>query len=287
MYALLTTQAVHPITIIYNLRIAETTRRQGIMKDLARPNIIAITPFGQWRNRCDGARQKCLGAIGTYMYGREKWYIRADTAVGNVREKNRLGCFGRTQMDDVLLTAGYGFSASEQAQFTLCGMVGIPTHKDTGFQLIQFGTGHASIGAQFDGAYSFDHQHIMGAVRYIHFFPRNTCIPLVSSQPFRFDLGNLIDLLVAYNHRWGPHKLELGYNPTFAFGASLRPTIPELAGQANFTRSSLFITYQYLFFIRDTPNSIIFGYSFGLDHKPTPLQIKRQMTAWFSWGVNF
>ncbi len=284
------------ISVVYNLRIAETTRRQAVKEDHhLKPTTIATTFVGQARETYDGFHQDSESVIATGIYTQEKWYVRSDFAVGHVRQKGHGLCFSQTETDDILLYGGYSH-INKKTRFTLSGIFGIPTHNlDTqDFEGITFGTGHVGLGAQLDGSFLFadydSHRHlIMGAARFVHFFPRNIHLNLNNfCKKFDFNIGNLADLLVVFHSNWRKHSLEIGYNPEFLFSASICPSLDDVAAQTNYIRSSFYASYSYGFLIHNhLPNAIIVGFSYSFDHRPKQFGLKNGYTAWVTWGVNF
>jgi hypothetical protein len=168
--------------------------------------------------------------------------------------------------------------------------LGIPTHKDTSLQALQFGTGHVGLGGQLDGVWSLnDHQQFSAAARFIHFFPREVDILFNNlEQEFDFGLGNVADLMILYQHTWRPHQIEFGYNPTFIFDAHIAPRLPGVLEQINSTTHNIFGSYRYGFLIKKKyPSAFIIGTSMGISPKPETLGNTRIVTSWLSWGINF
>ncbi|HEV2917272.1 MAG TPA: hypothetical protein VGW78_06040 [Candidatus Babeliales bacterium] len=276
------------ITIVYNLRIAETTRHQAHAFKKGQASIITATGFNQFRKRENDSRQFAGGLLGTYIYSLESFYVRVATAVGHVSSDGPRDCFAATQMDDVLFSAGYGFSFDDTLRMTISAHVGIPTHSDTSLADMQFGTGHASLGGQIDGLWHYTkNSALLAAVRFIHFFPRT--VP-VDDLPhcFRFTLGNVIDLFFSYQTQWAKrHQIEIGYNPTCICNATIHPTICSITNQINILTQSFFGTYRYGFLLNTMPSAIIIGISYGFDHRPAQLSDQYIVTPWISWGILF
>jgi hypothetical protein len=282
--------SVQAVSVVYNLRIAETTRRQAQESSQKRSSIAATTFFAQFREIHDGAHQKIGGAVGTYLFSPSNYYLRADCAVGHVYTKKDSFHFSRTQADDILFSAGRSHAINERTRVTGSAMLGVPTHKDSALEGLQFGTGHFGLGVQLDGGhvYSKNFRHsIMGATRYIRFLNRKTTFNFNSRDlNFRIELGNLIDLFVSHQSRFGKrHNLEFGYNPTFSFGAGLKPRLFDV--QTSFIRSSFYGSYRYLFLIKKVPSAISIGLSYSFDHLYNVFAIKSGVTSWITWGLNF
>lgn len=281
---------INSVTFVYNLRIAESTRRQALQGNDEHPFIAAVTGIEQFRERYIGSHQNTGGVLGTFLYSPGTFYVRADGAVAKVKEKFRDLCFSRTQSDDILLMGGYSHTFSQKTQGTVSGLFGIPTHKDLGLQGIQFGTGHVGLGAQAEASYKYiPPAMIIMAARYVRFFPRNAPICLFDrEQEFRISLGNLVDILISHYANWHQrHWIEIGYNATFAFGADVCPALDDVAQQISFIRNSFYANYKYGFLIRDIPNALIVGFSYGFDSRPKEFGFKKSLTGWLTWGVKF
>ncbi len=288
----------YPISIVYNLKIAEITKRQAFEDRFSQPSTIAVTGIEQFRQTYDGRQQNIASALGTYIYLPKNTYFRIDAAVGNIRQKYgpdpEQTTFHKTQTDDILFSFGQTFVTGKKTRATTSLMVGIPTHRDfTFYKGLQFGTGHFGFGGQFEASHSYWHNTlssttIIGALRFIHFFPRCVCIPLLEEQ-FRFGLGNLVDLFIAHLAKFRKNRIEFGYNPSFAFNAYLDPcrSLNGLLDSSSFIRSSFYIAYKRLFLIHTYPSAITAAFSYGFDHKPKTVGIKNQFTVWSTWGINF
>lgn len=282
---------MHSATLVYNLRIAETTKRQALDNEYRRPSTAAFTLVNQSSKRYDTTCLGYTGGLATLYYATESLHIQADFAAANVRQEKDSVKFSRTQIDDILLTAGYSCSLDDHTRITFSGMLGIPTHKDLSFEGIQFGTGHVGIGVQMDGSffYAAHYQHfILAAARYLHFFSREVVITInKQDKKFRFTIGNAVDLFIAHNSNWGRHRLELGYNPTFVFEAAIQPNLDTVVDQTNYIRSSFFGSYRYLFFLGKSPCGIGVGLSYGFDHIPKDFGSKRIIAVWLGLSINF
>ena len=276
------------VTIVYNMRIAETTKAKNSSLVETLPSIGVLTPFVQFRNHNNPLTQSTGGLLGTYIYADNSWYARINAAVGRVHADScTLGTFSRTQTDDILLSGGHGWNLTDACSVSLSGHLGIPTHNDDSLQLFQLGTGHVALGAQLDGAYAYgDTQAFLGAVRFIHFFPRDVTITVQDvTYNLVVNIANALDLLMVYQHTWGPHLLGIGYNPTLTFGSSLKPSLIEV--KTNTTVNSFFCSYRYDFLIDTMLSAVIFGISYGFGSTPIPDDKVHITTAWFSWGINF
>jgi hypothetical protein len=276
------------ISLVYNLRIAETTKNQFIVFKEKHPSVITVTPVIQFRKTHNDLREFVGGGLGTYIYATDHWYGRVNAAVGRSAETNCMGISdGRTDLDDILFSGGYGHRLNEYAKVTFSAHFGIPTHKDGSLQGIQLGTGHYGLGAQVDGSLKVHTNHaLMAALRFIHFFPRNVKT-ILGPERFNFSIGNLVDLFFTYQGNWERHQLEVGYNPTFLFDASIHPSLATVVKQTDFIASSFYASYRYGFMLCGLPSGIIFGTSYGFDHSPKIFGDKYIVTSWFSFGVKF
>lgn len=284
---------LHSSTVVYNLRIAEATRRQAADSKYRRPSLAVVALVSQWSKSRDDIQFSYTAGLLSLYHSKKSFFIRADMAVGHVTQKTDDTKFSRTQTDDILLSGGYSFALSERSRFTLSGLFGIPTHKDTGLEGVQFGIGHFSVGAQLDGAffYSSHFNHtIFTAARYIRFFPRDisTCIAKQKLE-FNFNLGNAIDLFISHASRWGKrNRFEFGYNPTFVFQANICPRLDDFIHRINFINSSFFANYRYGFLIKQKfPSGFGVGLSAGFQHIPKDVGLKYIITIWGGWGINF
>lgn len=288
----------YPVSIVYNLKIAEITKRQAFEERFSNPSTAALTGIEQFRKTYDGRRQNIASALGTYIYAPHNTYFRVDGAVGNIRQKCGPNptetAFEKTQTDDILFSLGQTFVTGKQTRATVSMLLGVPTHRDfTFYNGLQFGTGHVGLGGQFEASHAYWHKGlssttIIGAVRFVHFFPRNVCIPLLHEE-FKFGLGNLVDLFIAHLAKFKKNRIELGYNPAFTFNAYLDPCLrlDGLLDGSSFIRSSFYIAYKRLFLIHQYPSAITAAFSYGFDHRPKTVGIKNQFTIWSTWGINF
>lgn len=300
---------IHPATLVYNLRIAQATKHRASELEQAmhvepkitrvrgkkklkpiHPFVAAVVGLDQLRHRKDGVEQNIGGGIGTVVWVSDSLYVRMDFAAAHLKEKKDGICTSHNQTDDILFSFGITRRLTDHAGFTFSGLFGIPTHKDEGLERLQLGTGHVGIGVQVDASfmYSANHPHhaILAAARLIHFFPGTACATILNQQlRFKADPGNFVDLLVAHYSRWGKNSLELGYNPAFAFGASLCPPLPTIP-TTSVIRNSFYANYRRIFFIRDHASGVGVGVSYSFDNLPV-FGFSRIGTVWVGWGINF
>lgn len=278
------------VSVVFNMRIAELTRRGALSADgdnESRSSLAGI-PFLHYRERRIGLKAHAGGSLAIFLHEREKTYVQIATALGHVSE-SILG-FQReaTQMDDLLISFGQRFVLPANCRVTLSGHVASPLHKDTALIKPQFGIGHPALGGQVDVGWTYDPENdrtFFGAVRVLHFFPGNT--PGVPG-PVRTFPGDLIDIYLAHHLNWGPHGFEWGYNPSFLLHSYIVPPIPQQTVALNLKRSTLYANYQYHFaFSKSHPGMIATGLSYGFDHVPELLGNRYLVTAWMSLGVQF
>jgi hypothetical protein len=289
LYALCSIITLQSITIVYNLRISQITRRQVITGN---PSLFLANLFQQWFKSRYGLKQRDIGVLTSYIHTGTSWYVKVDGALAHVR--NTLNCttITRNQTDDILLSGGYGITPSEGTRVTFSGHLGIPTHKDTILEGIEFGTGHYAIGAQIDGsqAYKLGRPHfLLGAVRIIHFFPRtiasdNPALP----QRYNFGLGNLVDIYLAHQTNWNMrHRIEFGYDGVWGFGANIRPAIANFGATIHFMRNNVFASYAHRIKAFNQPSAVLLTVSYGADTGKNPFGRAYIVTIVGSWAINF
>lgn len=294
------------VSIVYNMKLSEITKR--FQRSMAENSNTQEDPFGitttmvtQIRKTYNNINQNTVAGLVTAQYSSGSWYVGLETAAGHIKNKFPFEVSlvkERTQMDDLLFSAGYAVSINGHTRITFSGLFGIPVHRDFGLLGVQFGTGHVGLGTQFDVAYAYtddlDHT-ILGAIRYVRFLSRfaEACINQKSTC-FDVTLGNLMDVLVSSNHTWDNHRWEFGYDGTFAFGSHLEPPPTELFAetdldedQLTFLRTTFYTTYAYNFSISEHESGILVGFSVGTDHKPIPFGFRRLLAAWVTWGIKF
>jgi len=284
------------ISVVYNLRVSETT--QLITEEFKDPFGFELTFFeeARWQNKLKSQSRSdtsnALGELASFIYivepcGGHSCYMRGDFAFARVTERSDGKLLARHQTDDLLLTAGYSWLLHSRVRFTASGLLGIPTHKDTSLDQVQFGTGHLGFGVQFDTAVHYYQAHkcsIRLAARLIGTIPRNAQF---AGFDYDYNLGEIIDLLVGHHGSFGNHCFEFGYNPTFVVASDLSPDAPKVESQLNLIRNSYYATYEYSFEIRKVNNAVEFGISFGSDVKPKRTGQRLIVFGWFTWDVSF
>lgn len=284
------------ISIVYNIRIAETSKMQTVASMFPRPSLGLVTLFGTFRERYNGIKEGAGGGLFTLLYAPEKFYLRVDGAVGHVFSHDHGVNFSQTQADDLLFSAGYSHGKPDKYRLTYSGLVGFPLHKDTSLEAVQFGYGSYGLGGQLDGSFIYGHNtnhSLRGAARFIHFFPRLS--PGVVNnvvEQFNFGVGNLADLFIAFHSNIKKphntiHKIEAGYNASFFFGAQISPRFDEAITKAGYIRHSFYGIYKYHFLINKIPNLVALALSLGFESAPKYLGNKQIILFWTSWGVNF
>jgi hypothetical protein len=278
------------ISTVYNLRIAETSKHIDVASRLPRSSLVIGTLFGTFREKYNGIKHYCGGGLFTYVYSPESFFLRVDAAVGCVISHDQGVRFSRTQTDDFLFSAGYSPTLSDKMRITFSGLLGFPTHNDTSLEFVQFGYGHYGLGAQMDGSFIYssttDHT-LRAAARLIHFFPRAVPVSVTSSERFKYGLGNLADLFIAFHSIIKQHRVEIGYNASFFFGAHITPNFDDAVKKTNYIRHSFFGMYKYYFLINKTTSTVAMALSGGFEPMPKVYGNKRLITVWASWGVNF
>jgi len=272
-------------SIVYNIKVAETTKRHGVDKAEEHPYMLVATPFAQFREKKDLiTHQLYAGLLGTLGYTKQTWYIKADFAGARVRQTG-LTCVSRMQSDDLLFTGGYSYVINSKAEITFSGLLGFPTHKDRSVAGPQFGYGHVGLGGQIDADYiysqSFQHS-LRPAVRLIHFFPRTA-----DMCHLKVFTGNLVDVYIAFHNTFGKHSCDFGYDFTALFGTRVSPALPDYSAREDFKRSSFFGTYKYDYLIHRFPTSFTLALSYGFDMKPKRVNNKYVVTLWGSWSMSF
>lgn len=278
---------VHPVTFVYNLKIAPNTKLQSLRIQNKCPHIVAFTPIQQWKKKYDGTQQTAGGGLGSYINNHYPWYFEIDWAAAEVKQSN----FSRIQTDDILFTGGYSRIFSKTNRGTISALLGLPTHADHIFSPLQFGLNHVSLGVQLDDSWSYscNKKHILfSAFRYLHFFSRNV-VNCVDDKEFEynFNIGNTIDLLIAHATNWNRHKVEIGYNPTFVFGSSISPALPIVPHSVNGIRNGFYLDYRYAFATKKRLGAISVGVSYSFDSIPKDVGFKRIISTWVTVGVCF
>lgn len=286
------------ISIVYNMRIASITRRQHANEPVDHEHAILGTPVGQWRQLNTGTKQHDAGMLYSYIYTKQSYYIKVDSAVGHaagnipLSSSNGSVHVAVTQWDDLLFTGGYGYEIGSKGRIAYSALFGIPLHRDHLVEFAQFGTGHVGIGGQIDTAHEFSDAHtVFFALRGIYFIPRcaytnNPCLePFLPQSTFKVKLGTLFDIFISHQVRWATHnRFEYGYDATFAPTSSINPP---LFDHISFIRHSFFAVYFRTVPFFGKPTGLVIGFSGGFDSKPELLSNRYHTTLWGSWGLAF
>ena len=283
----------YTISVVYNLRIAQTTKRQPLPENASHNHVAGGTLFSGMRKTYNNTDETINGGLATLIYTPSSFYLRIDSALAQVHAKNKREKIDttHTHWDDILCMFGYSSSLNNRTKITVSGLAGIPTHKDHNVQYFDFGPGHAGLGLQADGAYHYSadyHNNFYAAARLVHFFSRQATACIDNKrQTFDYNLGNLADLLVAHNSTWKHNALEVGYNATFAFAATIHPSLDSIVEKTNFIRSSFYSSYAHFFVKSKHPNALIIGLSYSFDQSPKHFGLQYGVTAWITWGLSF
>lgn len=278
------------ISFVYNLRIAESTKRQTFEKG-AHPDTFSLTTINNNRKKRDGTKHNALGLLESFSYVTPTFYVRTDFAFGQVREAHQCSYFKEIETDDLLLKAGYSHSINPQIKLTISGIMGIPTHKDFVLQHFQLGYSHFSLGFQLDGSFIYSiprKSSIRCALRFIQFFPRHALHTANDiTKRYNVKIGNLIDVFVAHHTVFGHHSFEFGYDQIFFCNGKIHPFLEDALERINYIRPEFFSTYKYTISTRRFHHILSATLSGGFDIWPWLHGNKRIIEAWFSYGLNF
>lgn len=262
-FALFTSQA-SAITLVYNMKIRRQFNAAAsavLHRDKKSIFIATAVPIIYKRDRhivdkslAIDIQEKRLsgGSILNFRYVAPKaWWAEVTTGIEHESVKVRgTSCFkdSRTGLDDIVLSAGYNMFPTENSQFVLYGLAGIPTRRKVTALEVQdtlVGTRFYSIGAGAEFSYSFINSLKESLIailqaRFIHFFSRNWApvLPIDAQiQP-----GNVTDLLFTLQYRKKKDIFELGYNPTFFTDQAVILKTGKIEGP-NFVRNSMYLSY--------------------------------------------
>lgn len=276
------------ISMVYNFRIAQITKQPIQLDHKQRNNVVVALLFDQFRRKYNGTFQNFAGGLGSYIYDSGSYYFRTDFAVSHIKETvDHVTTFAGTETDDILFTAGKNFILNKRNVITLSGLFGVPTHRIYRLEHVDFGYSQVGTGVQIDGSYAFNSKsNFLYGGRYIYFVPRNARDAL--ENKYKFTLGNVGDLLVAYKNNWQPqYGIEFGYTMRSRFGAHIRPNLDDVVKKTNYLRSNFYGVYKYKFSLNTTFNRLLFYAAYGFDHKPKIFGQKYIITFWTSWNISF
>lgn len=296
--AALCSSSVFSVSIVYNMRIAEITKRQNFSFSAKRHNIFSDALIGQWRELKNGFKQSLYASLASYIRNGKSWYLKVDGAVGRVNNNVLTQTFSRTQTDDLLISGGYSLATGKKGRSTCSMLFGIPTHRDFTLDLAQLGTGHIGIGGQLDYSYVYKampNNLVLFAARCIHFMPRsatskNPCVsPLYQCNEYKLYPGELIDVYFAHQTNWAKkNRIEVGYDCSFiGLHAKADPEILNFAGSVMYMRHSFFGAYFRLIPIKKVPTALIIGTAGGFDSRPCLIGNRFMITSWLIYGVLF
>jgi len=275
------------ISMVYNFRIAQITKQPIAEQSDDHPNSVMGLLFDVYEQKYNQIHQNFGGGLATYIRNFIPYYFRIDGAVSHIKASlNGTTSYSGTQTDDILFTMGRDFLIGEQAKVTISGLFGIPTHAITGLQHASFGYGQVGLGGQLDGIYNLNsHYALIGGTRYIHFFGRKAYAQ--NQDLYKFNIGNILDLLFAGKYNGVKQGLELGYTARFQFGAKISPFLANATSTSNYIRNSFYGVYKYRFKIHELQNRFLLNLAYGFDSRPKTTGNKNIITVWGSWTVNF
>ncbi len=276
----------YAVSMVYNFRIAETTREDVFAKKVEREDTVLALVFDQFRKKHSGIRQNFAGALASYIFSSGSYYVRADGAFSHIHAWDHAKTtFQDTASDDILFSFGAN-RANEQTSSTLSGLFGVPTHAITRLKHVDFGTGQVGLGIQFDQSRERGEQDsFLYGLRYIYYVPRKACDPC--NHLHTFTLGNIGDILLAYRHNYDHQGIELGYTFRARFGAHCRPPFDDAVEKANYLRSNFYFIYKYKFSTERARHRLLLNIAYGTDHKPKTFGNKAIYTLWGAWQISF
>lgn len=275
------------ISMVYNFRIAQVTK-PAFDKKSATHNTAMVLLFDQYREKYDAiTKQQFFGPLCSYIHNTGAHYFRLDTALAHIKEKeNHTTTFSGTETDDILATYGYNFPINQRNSITFSGLFGIPTHRLLRLQHVDFGYSQVGFGLQGDGICSLHHGgSILYGVRYLYFVPRSARD--IDCHIYRFTIGNINDLLLAYDYPWQHHGIEVGYTAKFRYGCHCYPSFDDIMPKTNYLRSNFYLVYKYSFEHTNHQQKIFLYGSYGFDHQSKIFGNKNILTLWISWNIDF
>ena len=285
---LLTHVPASAISVVYNFRIAQVTRKPIAHQADKKPNSLSplLFDFFQKTQAFDIA-ENYAGGLLTYNRSVGKdYYFRTDLAVAHAeRTVQNISTGEATEFDDILFTIGRNFTFGQKSKVTLSGVLGIPTHAVHTLQRVGFGTGLVGIGVQLDGLYKWSrHIDFLWGTRYNYFIPAGACDAFGHS--YKFTIGSIADVLVAFQtSRQLSHGVEAGYDARWGFGVKACPTIPQL-DLLNYMRNNFYLVYKYTFLTKRVAHRLLLTVSYGHDVKPK-LYGYNAVMVWGAWGIAF
>lgn len=248
---------LHPVTLVYNLRIRRSFDIPAELRGKFHWLVSAIPIISQRKShivqKLTGidVHEKRLtgGSLFNMRYmPNQNWWFEATTALlrdsGTYTGTNPLSV-ARTGFDDLVFAGGYRFFTSKKTQVVPYVIAGFPlrsqvTPCDTFGPLV--GTRLYNLGAGLEASYNFysSEQRSCSAMvqgRCIHGFDRCWTPAGARIQP-----GNFSDILVAFQFREKLTVVEIGYDATIFSNQALFLKTPPLAIKTNtFVRNSGYI----------------------------------------------
>lgn len=285
---MLTTIQLSALSVVYNFRIAQITKRPLQKKSEQKPYSLTGLIFDLFqKTHCFDIKENYTGALAAFNYNiGSDYYFRTDVAVGHIDQTiKNIQTVNETESDDILCTFGRNFSIGKKGRLTASGLIGVPTHTILTLQHVPFGSGQFGAGIQLDGLYRFTKQiDFLWGTRYNHFF-QGTAYDALENR-YTFTIGNIADLLVAFQTN-NPlyHGLETGYSARWGFGAHSCPTIPNI-DLINYMRNNFYIVYKYTFLGKKVTHRFLLNFAYGFDSKPKLYGYNAYM-VWGAWAISF
>ncbi len=279
---------LYAISMVYNFRMAEITKQPIFHEPNDISDTIVALLFEEYKKKYNKIHTNYTGGLGSVIRTVKSYYFRTDFAGTYISEKfHHKTIFKGSQADDILFTVGKSFIFAHHSMITLSGLLGIPTHRNLILQHIDFGFGQIGIGIQIDGAYGSNHKKgLLYGFRYVYFIPRD--IFDEDNQRYRFTVGHITDILLAYQYRWQKnHEIESGYTVETRIGADIHPYVNYAVRRINYITSNFYFVYKYKFLIKNIANRLFFNFAYGFDNKPNRFSDKHIVTMWLSWNTTF
>jgi len=272
------------VSLVYNLRIAESTKRQAFEAG-ENPHKVALTLFNNNRKKRYGAVHNVLGLLETYSYITPSFYFRTDFAFGQVQDHYKSSHFKAIETDDLLFKSGYSYTINPKTKFSISGIFGIPTHKDFALEHFEIGFAHFGLGFQLDSSYAYSlpkTSAIRCAFRFIQFLPRK--VQVKSDEILKYynlNIGKLIDLFIAHHTVFDHHSFQVGYDQIFFCDAKIHPFLESTIEKVNYMRPEFFSTYKYTLATHYLHHIFSATISGGFDIWPHIMAIKESLKLGF------
>lgn len=272
------------VSEIYNYRISQITKQHLFETNTHYTTVMLL--FDEFlKKNYDNIQENYFGGFASFIYHPQPWYYRIDFAGSLISAKSDQSQFSGSQTDDILISIGRNWK-NEKRSITLSGLFGMPTHNVTILKHASLGYGQFGLGVQLDCDFAFNKKNsFLLGLRYINFIPRQAIDS--SGNIFKFTIGNLGDILLASKNEWGKHGFEIGYTAKFDFGADIKPKVPDIIEETNYTRNYYYAAYKYKFSIKNISNKFILEASYSYDRKIKRLRDKYIIIAWATWIIHF